>query len=45
MPHWTLVLILVIAGWLLMSVVGGFAIGRLLELVSRHSQPPHRRVA
>ena len=38
MPNWMLLLMLVIAGWLLLSVVGGFAIGRLLALSDRHSR-------
>lgn len=43
MPHWTLVLALVIAAWLALSVGGGLLIGRLLEVLSRIFRP--RRIA
>jgi len=35
MPDWILFLILAIAAWLLLSVGGGFALGRLLAAARR----------
>ena len=42
MPHWTLVFGLVIAAWLVVSVVGGFAVGRLLAFLASRLPAPRR---
>ena len=47
MPHWVVILVLVIVAWLLLSVVGGLALGRLLGMASRgltHVGRPRLRV-
>jgi hypothetical protein len=45
MPQWILYLVVAIAAWLTLSVMGGLLLGRLLGLVSRHLPPPGRRLA
>jgi len=35
MPHWIFLLALAVIAWLLLSVVGGFAIGRLIDAAAR----------
>jgi hypothetical protein len=45
MPQWILFLVLAIAAWLTVSVVGGLLLGRLLGLISRRLPHPRRRVA
>ncbi len=42
MPQWTLLLVLAIAAWLVLSVVGGLLVGRLLGLAERHRPHPRR---
>jgi len=38
MPYWLLLTLLAAAGWLGLSLVGGFAIGRFLALGARRSR-------
>jgi hypothetical protein len=35
MPHWVTVLAIVLAAWLSLAVVGGWAIGRGLDAIER----------
>jgi hypothetical protein len=35
MPHWIFLLALAVIAWLFLSVVGGFAIGRLIDAAAR----------
>ena len=35
MPHWVFLLALAVTAWLFLSVVGGFAIGRLINVAAR----------
>jgi hypothetical protein len=40
MPQWIVLLALAIVGWLLLTVVGGIALGRLLALAERRRSRP-----
>jgi hypothetical protein len=35
MPHWVLLLAAAVLGWLALSVLGGWLLGRLLDLAAR----------
>jgi hypothetical protein len=45
MPQWIILLVLAIAAWLVVSVLGGLLVGRLLSAVGRHLPHPNRRIA
>jgi hypothetical protein len=45
MPDWIILLVLAIAAWLVVAVVGGLLVGRLLGFVERHLPHPRRRTA
>jgi hypothetical protein len=45
MPDWIVLLVLAIAAWLTVSVVGGLLVGRLLGFLERHRPHPRRRIA
>jgi hypothetical protein len=45
MPDWIILLVLAIAAWLVVAVVGGLLVGRLLGFVERHLPHPRRRAA
>jgi hypothetical protein len=36
MPHWVALLAIVVAGWLILAVVGGWLLGRGLGAFERH---------
>ena len=38
MPHWIALLTIVVAAWLVLSVVGGWLIGRGLGIIARHHE-------
>jgi hypothetical protein len=38
MPHWIALLTIVVAAWLVLSVVGGWLIGRGLGIIERHHE-------
>ncbi len=39
MPHWIFLLALAVIAWLLLSVLGGLAIGRLIRAVTAAFRP------
>jgi hypothetical protein len=45
MPQWIFLLVIVIAAWLALSVVGGLLVGRLIGFVERQVPHPRRRLA
>ncbi len=38
MPHWLALLAIVVAAWLVLTVVGGWLIGRGLGAIERHQE-------
>ncbi len=45
MPQWIYLLMLAVAAWLVLSVVGGLLVGRLIGFVGRHVPHSGRRLA
>ena len=45
MPQWIFLLVITIAAWLAVSIVGGLLVGRLIGFVERHVSQPRRRIA
>jgi hypothetical protein len=45
MPDWIILLVLAIAAWLAVAVVGGLLVGRLIGFVERHLPHPRRHIA
>jgi hypothetical protein len=40
MPHWVVLLAAALGAWLLLAVVGGFALGRSLDALTRRLRRP-----
>jgi hypothetical protein len=40
MPHWVVLVVFAVVSWLVLSVAGGWLIGRLLGLASRRRSSP-----